>query len=130
MQRKIVLVTELPRMLRGIIHELLSVEEMIVVDAVAGLKEVLERMDRSRVDVVVLGLDDSRLLAAGEELFERNPDLTILGVTEDGRWCFLYELRPCFTSLGEASPEALLHAILSTPGSAASRSGVVDRAAG
>jgi hypothetical protein len=63
--------------------------------------------------VVIIGLGDQAIPAAGETLLRQLPAVHVLGVTRNRGQGFLYEMRPQRLPLGELSPEGLVTAIRS-----------------
>jgi DNA-binding NarL/FixJ family response regulator len=107
-----VLIVDLPRVMRGIIRDLLSAEQGIdLVGETSDDVDLAELVHATRADVIVMGLNDTGLPAAGERLLAQHPRVRLLGVVADGRDAVLYELRPHRQSLGEVSPEALVSAV-------------------
>lgn len=98
--------------MRGIIRDLLSAEQGIdLVGETSDDVDLAELVHATRADVIVMGLNDTGLPAAGERLLAQHPRVRLLGVVADGRDAVLYELRPHRQSLGEVSPEALVSAV-------------------
>jgi DNA-binding NarL/FixJ family response regulator len=112
MARIRVMIADVPRVLRDIIHTTLAEQaDMEVVSDMTTVESLLEASASEPADVVVVGLRDAALPEVAVELFERRPTVRILGIAGDGRRAYLHELRPARTALGELSPEQLVQVI-------------------
>jgi DNA-binding NarL/FixJ family response regulator len=112
LERTRILLVEMPRMLCDIITDVVASQpDMVVVGELPERADLLPAVNRTRADVVVLGLPDSDLPNECGPLFDAHPRSRLLGVAADGRRAFLYELRPQRIPLGEVSPQGLLDAI-------------------
>jgi hypothetical protein len=105
-----VLLVGMPRMLRGIVNGLVSVEpDLEIVGELGDVEAELPAIEASGATVVIAGVQ-APLLA--RRLSDR---ARVLGVSPDGREGVLYELRPHERVLGEISPATLLAAIRGDP---------------
>ncbi len=112
LQRIRILLVEMPRLLSDIIAETVKSQyDMELVGELANRAGLLAAVDRMGVDVVVVRVNDSELPFEFESLLATHSFIRVLGVAEDGRRSFLYELRPQMTLLGEVSPLELVEAI-------------------
>ncbi len=99
-------------MLSDIIEKVVTEHpDMEVVGGLADRGSLVKAAAETGADVVILGLRDSELPAACEDLVVAQPRSKVLAVTLDGRRAFLYELRPHTSALGEISPQGLVDAI-------------------
>jgi DNA-binding NarL/FixJ family response regulator len=106
-----VLLANLPRMLAGVLEEVLDQADLEVVGVVTDHVEILLATGRTATDVVVLGIEEAELPGPARRLLDEYPHVKVLAISPDGRRAFLYELRPHIIPLGEASPDRLLGAI-------------------
>ncbi len=112
MDRIRVLVAEMPRMLRDLFkHVVAEQTDMDLVGELLDPLGLLLAAGQTHADVVILGLHNSEFPGICSHLLGEYPHIKILGVTEDGRRAYLYELRPEKIPVGEVSPEGLLAAI-------------------
>jgi DNA-binding NarL/FixJ family response regulator len=110
-----VVLIDMPRILREIIRETISVQpDMDVVAELDASWSVPDSVDRYDPDVVVVSGDSARIDELGRALLQRGSSRA-LAVSPDGNESFLVELRPHQVPLGELSPEALLAAVRATP---------------
>ncbi len=102
----------MPRILRDLIRSIVDREpDMRVVGEIDDEAADLRRVARSRADFVIVGLRDSSLPDVCERLMRDRPATKVVGVSQEGRRAFLYELRPYTLNLGEMSSEVLLDVI-------------------
>ena len=114
-RRTRILLVEMPRILCDILADVLSAEpDMEVVGVLSGRGKLRATVAKTRADVVVLALGDSRLPEDCGRLLRAHPRIRVLGVTSEGRRGFLFGLRPLKASLGELSPQRLVNAIRTT----------------
>lgn len=106
-----VLVAEVSGVLRDIIDATLSAQPDIEVLTSGANASAVRVMNVEHPDVVVIGLGESDVPEAIEELFGRHPHARVLGIASDGRHAYMHELRPHRVSLGELSPEQLVQVI-------------------
>ena len=91
-------------MLSDIVVAMLAAEPDIEVVNTAHPTLALE----SRVDVVILNVDDSARLDLAYSLLAANPRLRIVAIGADGKSTALYDMRPHRTPLGELSAPGLV----------------------
>lgn len=107
-----IVLAEVPRLLRDILHGSLATERDVELvgeaSTLAGLTEIVQRRE---ADVVILGLSESELPASYYALFEVDPLVRILTIADHGRMASLYELRASRMVLAEGSPQELLQII-------------------
>jgi DNA-binding NarL/FixJ family response regulator len=107
-----VLTAELPGILNDIIGSVLQAAgDIEVVGRAASYPELVALARRLHPNVVIMELDESGPPGLGWDLYLNDPLLRVLGVVDEGRQTFVYELRPHRTALGELSPEALVAAV-------------------
>lgn len=105
----------LPRILCDIIDAVLAGEADVEVVARGGsVQDLRGLVGRHRVDVAIIGLDRDALSDVGRELFAEDPFVRVLGVVDQGKHTFLYELRPHCVPLSALSPEALVSVVRQT----------------
>ena len=78
---------------------------------VSDLSELETALAAQDVHVVIVGLEGESLPRGYEDLVKRYPDLRVLGLSEDGRQAFAFDLRMVPRPLGPASVPALLQAV-------------------
>ncbi|MEU4219133.1 hypothetical protein [Actinoplanes sp. NPDC026623] len=107
-----VLLTDLPRMLREILRNLLAAQpEMVVEIADEPRAPLVSAVDRTRAHVVILGQEAPAMPSRCRDLLERRPRVQVMTVSVDGRRICLYGLRPYREPLGEVEPEKLVDTI-------------------
>jgi len=107
-----ILLLGMPRILRDLIRSIVDRQpDMRVVGELEDDHINLRRVARPRADFVIVGLRDSGLPDVCNSLLRHRPDTKIVGVSQEGRRAFLYELRPHAQPLGEMSSHVLLEAI-------------------
>ncbi len=100
-----ILVTDMPRLQREIVTELLNAQRDVeVVATVSRPEEIREAAQRSNAEVVILGRDDPQ--AAGV-LLSQLPRIVVLTVADGDAIAWRYGLTPYRERLGELSPAAL-----------------------
>ncbi len=105
----------MPRILRDVIRSVVDrQQDMRVVGEIDDGAATLRRVARSRADFVIVGLHDSELPEMCDRLLRDRPGTKIVGVSQEGRRAFLYELRPYTQPLGEMSSQVLLDVIRQT----------------
>jgi len=121
-----ILLGVMPRMLRDILCSAMNGEsDLAVVCRLAEGETLLDAVQRTQPEVVVLGLGTERSPAVGE-LLGAHPYMKVLTVSADGRLAAVHDLRRHVDHLGEASPGELLSAIraaVSAPGHPTERDG-------
>ena len=111
MRRTRILLIDMPRMLRELIHATISEDsDLEVVGALDDTDSLAEAIQRVEADVVIVGAQTLAQEDVAEALRVR-PSAKVLRVSADGRESSLWELRPHEQRLGEAGPEELLAAI-------------------
>jgi DNA-binding NarL/FixJ family response regulator len=103
----------MPRMMRDVFKQMLEQPDIEIVGELDDPLGLLLAAGRTHADVVILGLNDAEFPGVSTHLLSEYPHIKILGVTEDGRRAYLYELRPQKVAVGEVSPQGLLKAIRS-----------------
>lgn len=107
-----VLLTDLPRMPREILLNLLAAQPAMVVEvADEPQAPLVSAVDRARAQVVILGQDAPAMTSRCRDLLEQRPRVQVMTVSIDGRQISLYGLRPYREPLGEVEPEKLVDAI-------------------
>ena len=97
-----ILLLGMPRILRDLIRSVVDrQQDMRVVGEIDDGSADLRRVVRSRADFVIVGLDDSEFPAVCDRLLRDRPGTKIVGVSQEGRRAFLYDLRPYTQPLGE-----------------------------
>ena len=102
-----ILLVGLPRLLEEIVSDAIARAPDLTVTAKLPDAEALAH-DPPATDIVVLGTECSRLIAA---TLERQPRSAVLAVSDDARSSSLYVLRPERTRVGDLSPGSLVAAI-------------------
>ena len=95
-------------MTQELIENVISGEEGMAVTARGQETSVVDSVERSAPDVVIVGRDDPSLAAS---LLADRPRLKMLAVVDDDRESVLYELQPLRRELGEFTPETLVSAL-------------------
>ena len=107
-----IVLAQLPRMLRDILHlSLLNEPDVVLVGEGQSLEELERIVRQSAVDVVVMGVADADLPVSHYRLFDIDARVRILAIADHGRSASLHELRPYQVVLGEGSPIELIQAI-------------------
>jgi DNA-binding NarL/FixJ family response regulator len=108
----LVLLAMLPPMVRAALEGVFADQADIrVVGDVSDPTEVLLAVRRTGADVVILGMQDTKLPGIASHLLDQYPHLKILAVSSEHRQVFLYELRRQLVSLGEMDAHGLVQAI-------------------
>ena len=94
-------------LVEGIVAEQLDME---IVATFAQCEDWLTEVDVFP-DILVVGINNSDLSASCEKLLTEHPRTLVVGVTDDARRAYLYELRPWAVPLGEVSPHGLVDVI-------------------
>jgi DNA-binding NarL/FixJ family response regulator len=98
-------------MLRDILCNAMAGEpDLAVVGQVADDEALLEAVQQTHPEVVVLGVGVERSPPLGE-LLGAHPYVTVLTVSADGRLAAVHGLRRHVDHLGDSSPRELLRAI-------------------
>lgn len=107
-----IMLVGMPRMLSDIIGNVVKKQsDIVVVGELSSRTGLAAEVQRLEPDVVVIGLEGSRLPDECESVFDVDPHVRVLGVSGDGRELFACELRPQSEALGEVSPEKLMQTI-------------------
>src|SRR4051794_23633479 len=92
---RILLVEEMPRMLRDIVERAVGTRpDMEVVERVEGRDALAAAVDRTPVDVAILYLADQLELPSYDAMLFDHPRIRLLALTGDGRAAAVYALRP------------------------------------
>jgi DNA-binding NarL/FixJ family response regulator len=95
-------------MTQELIENVISSEEGMAVTARGQEASVVDSVEQTAPDVVIVGRDDPGLAAS---LLADRPRLKMLAVVDDDRESVLYELQPLRHELGELTPEMLVAAL-------------------
>jgi DNA-binding NarL/FixJ family response regulator len=107
-----IVLAELPRMLRDILHALLDHEPgVIIVGDAVNLEDLCRMVKAGGVDVVMLGLAAAELPASHYRIFDADRRIRILAIADHGRNASLYELRPRRVVLGEGTVQDLIEVL-------------------
>jgi DNA-binding NarL/FixJ family response regulator len=107
-----ILLLGMPQILRDLIRSIVDRQpDMRVIDEIDDDPQDLRRLGRSRAEFVIVGLRDSTFPDVCDQLLLDRPRTKIVGVSQEGRRAFLYELRPHTQQLGEMSSQVLLDVI-------------------
>ena len=107
-----VLVVQMPGILGEILKKIVAEEPgMEVVDEIPNCDELLRMTSETNANVVIIGLEQSELPDACQDLFEEYPRIKLLAVVGDGRDAFAYQLRPQRVAMGAVTPNDLVEAI-------------------
>lgn len=109
---RILLVDEMPRMLRDIVeHSVGTRPDMEIVAHVDRARELPSALGRVAADVALLCLDDADALASYDAVLYAHPRVQLLALAGDGRSASVYALRPHAEPLRVVTPDALVDAI-------------------
>jgi len=109
---RILLVEEMPRMLRDIVERAVGTRpDMEVVERVEGRDALAAAVDRTPVDVAILYLADQLELPSYDAMLFDHPRIRLLALTGDGRAAAVYALRPQLDPVRVVSPNGLVDAI-------------------
>jgi hypothetical protein len=102
---------DMPRMLREIIDEALSREDVRLVDESTAEDGLVGAVDRSSASCVIVS---SESISAVDvcRLLERRPTVKVFAVADGGLDGCLYELRPNLVFVGELSARVLARTVL------------------
>ncbi len=89
---------------------------LVLLSEVSGPDGVRDTLTATHVDAVIVGLQGTSLPAGYEPIVKQNPDLRVLGLSDDARVAFAFELRVVPRLLGTISAGSLLAALRETPG--------------
>jgi len=108
------LLVDMTRVLRELARVIFAREAAIdVVGELPDEAELLPTVQRTRPDVLVVGLGDDTLPAAYGPVFRMFPAARVIAVYGDGQYADLYELRLHRQRLGPVSWEIMLREIQS-----------------
>ena len=115
MERIRVLIGDMPRMMRELVGAAVSdAPDITLVDSGQGGEPLSASLDRTRADVLIVGIQDERLSSSFDALLYDHTRLALLTIAEHGRSTELHELRPHTVALGDVSPTELVDAIRSS----------------
>jgi len=107
-----ILLVGIPRMLSDIISDAVAREpDMEIVGAPPDDGRLVSAATQLGAEVVVARLSGLGLSPDVGMLFDAHPRIQVLGVADDGRSTFLYQMRPQRTLLGALSPQELAAAV-------------------
>lgn len=109
-----VVLAEMPRMLRDIVHGVLAAQPDVALSSVAAADALADAVTRLDADVAILA-ESAPPADDHAALLYAHPHLRLVGISSDGRAGHLYELRPHRVALGALSPESLVEAVRATP---------------
>jgi DNA-binding NarL/FixJ family response regulator len=118
LERTHLLLVDLPRMLREIVTDSLSIADDVVVVGEIDSETLLADAAERDADYVVMGREDAALVA---ELLRARPSMKVIAIIAHGEDAALYELQPQRVPLGELSRERLVAVIRETASSAQGR---------
>jgi DNA-binding NarL/FixJ family response regulator len=111
-RKRRVLLLEMPKMLQELARAAVAGEADIeVVGEAADGAELGSAVASLHPDLVLLRSEDAELSPAYRALFDDQPQLKVLALTDEGADGHLWELAPHHIALGEMSPRALVSAI-------------------
>lgn len=112
MKRLGILLVGLPRMLTDLITAVAAGEpDMHVVGVLQDDDQVERALKATGARFIIVGLANRELPEHLVPLLVRHPASTLLGISEEGRRSFLYELRPHAIPVGEMSTQLLLELV-------------------
>jgi DNA-binding NarL/FixJ family response regulator len=108
----------MPPLLGDIVRESLARDPSVEVLAEVSAREQLGAVvDQTIADVAILGVAPSDWAGLGvtlRQLLVEHPRLTIIGIANDGRSGYVYQLQPRGVVINDISPRSLAHTIRST----------------
>jgi hypothetical protein len=111
---RILLVEEMPRMLRDIIEDAVGTRtDMAIVARVARTHELRAAVDRTAVDIVILHVAEEGELESFDDMLFAHPRIRLLALTGDARAASIYALRPHMDPMRVVSPQGIVEAIRS-----------------
>ena len=115
-----ILLDDMPKMLRGIINDIVSSDPQCeIVADVPGHGSLSDKLDKTHADVAILAISNSASDKDASDQFNallaHHPATRIIAITPGGDRAFLYDLRPHVTLINELSPAGLLSAIKQAP---------------
>lgn len=120
MTRIRVVLSNMPRLLHDIVHNILTAESGIDVDDALSHSAAPMSLDDVRNAHVVIVTEPELARMDYQSLLYGNPRLRVVAVSGDGRDAALYELRPCRIALGGLSPRTLVDAVRAEHGNGSS----------
>lgn len=109
MPRIRVVLSEMPRLLRDIVQNVLADRPDVVLET-ARAGTLAESLAASQADVAIVAEPAPNAEDHAAVLYA-HPRLRVVGISGDGRCAHLYELRPHRISLGELSADALVRVV-------------------
>lgn len=104
-----ILLARMPRILHDVLSEMIrSQSDMRLVGEVEENHRLAAAIRGSAPHVVVMGAEREESPGLCHSILRRFPDVKVLALEGHGRRLSLYEMRPVYTPLGEASPARLL----------------------
>lgn len=102
----------MPRMLRDLLGGIVGPEpDMEIVGEAEDEGDVPAAIGRTGAEFLIVGLNGSDLPPVSAPVLFQRPDVTVFGLSTEGRQGYLYELRPHAVPVGEVSPGLLLDII-------------------
>ena len=102
---------DMPRMLREIVKDAITRQtDMTCLGEFPAVTRLVDAVEATGAEFVIT----DATTAAHEQiplLLKLKPRVRVLGITDNGRQTYLYELRPQRVCLGEVSPQTLVEAI-------------------
>jgi DNA-binding NarL/FixJ family response regulator len=109
-----IVVGRLPQLLHDIVRDVLGGQvDMNVVNKTVTEEELWRVVAIETPDVVVVELNADGLDPLGNHVLRHQPNASVLGLSADGRFAAMYQLRLHRTTVLEVSPEGLRKAIRS-----------------
>jgi DNA-binding NarL/FixJ family response regulator len=107
-----VLMGDMPRIMRELVGSAVTdAPDITLVGSADGREAIAASLDRTKAEVLIVGVPDERARAAFEAMLYQRPRLTLLTIGANGRSSALHELRPHTVTLGDVSPAELVEAI-------------------
>src|SRR5262249_40149667 len=107
-----ILLADLPPLLREKLKQAIANQpDMQVVGDVTSSFELLLATGETQADVVIIGLEESKLPGVCSHLLSEYPDVKIRGVDAGTSTAFLYEVRTRLVRLVEVSAEVFISAV-------------------
>lgn len=107
-----VLLANRPRMMREVFREIIERQsDMEVVGEVLDPLDILMAVREMEADAVILAVKDSEEPGLCSHLLSENPNLTILGLTSEGKSAFIEQLCPRRREIIDPSEGSILSAL-------------------
>lgn len=107
-----ILLANRPQMMRELVREMIKRQsDMEVVGEVLNPVDLLVAVRESEADAVILALKDSREVGLCSHLLTGYPNLTIVGLTSDGKNAFIEQLCPRRVEIVDPSEKSILNAL-------------------